>query len=183
MGRIISCGACFAVVLALSACGGGDPDSAAPGSGTRTASGPQPSGNGACALLMQNEVDGLFGASVGAGVDEVLDGGVQICSWPAGDEPSLLLQISGVSPNIRAAVDLGDGFRVVEITDMAGAAAAAIEQSDGPEAVVVVALTTDDKTVTVSPVGLGITEDSPKFQTIKTLTSSISSRLSDPETR
>lgn len=182
MGRIVSRGACFALVLALSACGG-ETDPAAPASGTQAASPSRPSGNGACGLLMQNEVDGLFGTSIGAGVDEVLDGGVEICSWPAGDEPALLLQISAASPDIRAAVNLGEGFRVTEITGMGGTAAAAIEESDGPGAVVVLALTTDDQTVTLSPVGLGITEDSPKFQTIKSLVDSVLSRLGDAEAR
>ncbi len=181
MGRIVSRGACLVLVLALSACGG-EPGPSGSGPGTKSASGPRPSGNGACGLLMQGEVDELFGTSIGAGVDEVLDGGVEICSWPAGDEPSLLLQISDASPDIRAAVDLGDGFRVVEIADMAGPAAAAIEESDGPEAVVVLALTTDDKTVTISPVGLGITEDSVEFQKTKALTNTLIGRLGKAET-
>jgi hypothetical protein len=128
---------------------------------------------------MQSEVDELFGTDVGAGVDETLDGDVQICSWPSGDEPSLLLQVSPGSSEIRAAVDLGNGYRVVDIAEMSGPAAAAIEdaESDGPEAVVVFAIAAGDKTVTVSPIGLGIAADSPQFEDLKALLDRIASRI------
>ena len=126
--------------------------------------------------MMQGEVDELFGMGVGAGVDETLDGDVSICSWPSGDEPSLLLQVSPGSSEIRAAVDLGDGYRVVELAEMSGPAAA-IEEADGPATVVVLALAARDKTVTVSPFGLGITADSPQFEELKALLDRIASRI------
>ncbi len=126
---------------------------------------------------MQGEVDELFGTGVGAGVDETLDWEVEICSWPSGDEPSLLLQISVGNSDVRAAVDLGDGYRVVEIAEMRGPAAAAIEEADGLEAVVVFAIAAGDKTVTVSPFGLGITADSPQFDALKALLDRIASRI------
>ena len=179
MARLASRGACFALALALVACGGGESDNAAPSRGALTAGNAKPSGNGACGLLMQSEVDELFGTDVGAGADETLDGDVQICSWPSGDEPSLLLQVSPGSSEIRAAVDLGDGYRVVDIAEMSGPAAAAFEdaESDGPEAVVVFAIAAGDKTVTVSPIGLGIAAASPQFEDLKALLDRIASRI------
>lgn len=181
MRRLVGSGACLVLVFFFSACGDGPAESES-AAGTQTASSSRPSGpsgSGACALLMQTEVDELFGTAIGVGVDEVLEGGVEICSWPADEEPSLLLQISDASPDIHAAVDLGPGFRVVDVADMAGRAAAAVEDADGPEAVVVLALTTDTKTVTLSPVGLGITEDSDKFQRVKAITNAVPSRIGD----
>ena len=177
MARLAARGACFAFVLALVACGGGESDNGAPSRGAPTAGNSKPSGNGACGLLMQSEVDELFGTDVGAGVDETLDGDVQICSWPSGDEPSLLLQVSPGSSEIRAAVDLGDGYRVVDIAEMSGPAAAALEEADGPETVVVFAITAGDKMVTVSPIGLGIAADSPQFDALKILLDRIASRI------
>jgi len=168
-------GACFVLVLILIACGGSDSDKAAPAKSS--AGGSRPSGNGACGLMMQSEVDDLFGTGVGAGVDETLDGDVSICSWPAGDEPSLLLQVSPGSSEIRAAVDLGDGYRVVDIAEMSGPAAAAIEEADGPETVVVFAIAAGDKTITVSPFGLGIAADAPEFEDLKALLDRVASRL------
>lgn len=177
MARLVFPGACFALALTLAACGGGDsgnPDSA---QSSASGSSARPSGNGACGLMMQGEVDDLFGAGVGAGVDEILDGGVSICSWPSGDEPSLLLQISPGSSDIRAAVALGDGYQVVDVADMSGPAAAAIEEADGPNAVIVFATTVGDKTVTVSPVGLGIAVDSPEFDALKATMLRVGERL------
>lgn len=179
MGRLVSRGACFAMVLALNACSGGESDKARSleAAASRSAGSSRPSGNGACGLMMQGEVDELFGIGVGAGVDETLDGDVSICSWPSGDEPSLLLQVSPGSSEIRKAVDLGDGYRIVELAEMSGPAAAAIEEADGPETVVVLALVARDKTVTVSPFGLGITADSPQFEELKALLDRIASRI------
>ena len=180
MARLVARGACFAFVLALVGCGGGESgesDRAAPSPGAPAAGSSRPSGNGACGLMMQSDVDELFGTGVGAGVDETLDGGISICSWPSGDEPSLLLQISPATSDIRADVDLGDGYRVVEIAGMSGPAAAAIEEADGSEAVVVFALAAGDTTITVSPFGLGIAADSPQFEELKALLDRIASRI------
>ena len=168
-------GACFVLALILVACGGGDSDKAAPAQSSAGSS--RPSGNGACGLMMQSEVDDLFGTRVGAGVDETLEGDVSICSWPSGGEPSLLLQVSPGSSEIRSAVELGDGYRVVEIAEMSGPAAAAIEEADGPEAVVVFAIAAGDKTVTVSPFGLSIAADSAQFEELKALLDRVASRL------
>lgn len=179
MAARVARGACFVLVLILVACGGGDSDKAASSgaAGPSSAGSSRPSGNGACGLMMQSEVDELFGTRVGAGVDETLDGGVSICSWPSGDEPSLLLQVSPGSSEIRAAVDLGDGYRVVDISEMSGPAAAAIEEADGPETVVVFAIIAGDKTITVSPFGLGIAADSSQFAELKALLDRVAARL------
>ena len=176
MARLVLSGAFFALALTLLACSGGESDHAAPAQ-TATGGNSRPSGNGACGLMMQGEVDELFGASVGAGVDETIDGGVELCSWPSGDEPSLLLQISPESSDIRAAVELGDGYRVVDVADMSGPAAAAIEEADGPNAVIVFAMTVREKTVTVSPIGLGIAVDSPQFDALKAMMDRVGERL------
>ena len=181
MVRLVSLGAFFALVLTLGACGNAESESAAPSGSVASASdaSSRPSGNGACGLMMQAEVDELFGTGVGAGVDETLDWEVELCSWPSGDEPSLLLQISLGTSDVRAAVDLGDGYRVVEIPEMSGPAAAAIEdaKADRPEAVIVFALAAGDKMVTLSPIGLGIAADSPQFVALKTLMDRVASRL------
>jgi len=176
MAARVARGACFVLALIFVSCGGGDPDKAVPSEAAARGSA-RPSGNGACGLMMQSEVDDLFGVGIGAGVDETLEGDVSICSWPSGDEPSLLLQVSPGSSEIRAAVDLGDGYRVVEIADMSGPAAAAIEEADGPETVVVFAIAAGDKTVTVSPFGLGIASDSARFEELKALLDRVASRL------
>lgn len=177
MCRLVLCGALFASALTLAACGGGESDDPAPAQSAVAASA-RPSGNGACGLMMQGEVDELFGTGVGAGVDEVLDGDVRICSWPSGAEPSLLLQISAGTSDIRSAVDLGDGYEVVDVAEMSGPAAAAIERSDGPATVIVFAITAGEQTVTVSPIGLGIDMDSPKFAALKATIVRVSERLS-----
>lgn len=185
MVRLVSLGAFFALVLTLGACGNAESESAAPSGSVASASdaSSRPSGNGACGLMMQAEVDELFGTGVGAGVDETLDWEVELCSWPSGDEPSLLLQISLGTSDVRAAVDLGDGYRVVEIPEMSGPAAAAIENAnananaDQPEAVIVFALAAGDRMVTVSPIGLGIAAGSPQFDALKALMDRIASRI------
>lgn len=176
MVRLILRGACVAVVTALLACGGTD-EHTSPAPEAAPAGSSRPSGNGACRLMWQGEVDELFGTSVGAGAHETLEGGIELCSWPASGDPALLLQVSPSAGDIRTAVDLGSGYRVVEITEMSGPAAAAVEQADGPEMVVVLALAAGEKTVTVSPIGLPIADGSPELDRLKALMDRIASRL------
>ena len=77
-----------ALVGSMAACGGGDSKRDVP-PGTGVAGSTRPSGNGACGLMMQGEVDELFGTSVGAGAPELLDNGdLEICTWPAGEDPA-----------------------------------------------------------------------------------------------
>lgn len=175
--RLVLRGVFVALAFTTIGCGGGDSSDPAASSSPQAAGSMRPSGNGACGLMMQGEVDELFGTGVGAGANETLEGGVEICSWPAGDEPSLLLQISAGGADIRAAVDLGAGYRVVDVEEMSGPAAVAVEEADGPETVLVFALDSGEKTVTISPVGLGVDASSPKFEALKALMDTIASRL------
>jgi len=127
---------------------------------------------------MQDEVDGLFGVSVGPGSSETLEGGGDLlCSWPATEEPALLVQISPTSTDILAAVDLGDGFRSTEISGMSGPAAAAFEEADRERAVAVIALSAGEHTITVSPIGLGVMEGTPRFERLKALVDQMATRL------
>ena len=165
------------LALALTACGGGDGKKEMPDRGTGVASSSRPSGNGACGLLMQDEVDELFGASVGAGAAESLDGGIEICTWPAGEDPALLLQISPASDDVRQAVDLGEGFRIADVHEMRGPAAVALEEADGAQPVAMIAMTAGERTVVLSPIGLGVLEGTPQFEKLKAIVDEIASRL------
>ena len=166
-----------ALVGSMAACGGGDSQRETP-PGTGVAGAARPSGNGACGLMMQSEVDELFGTSVGAGAAESLGGGdIEICIWPAGEDPALLLQISPPSDDIRQAVDLGEGFLVADVVGMSGPAAAALEQADGDQSVAVIAMTAGERTITLSPIGLGVVEGTPSFEKLKAIVDAIASRL------
>jgi hypothetical protein len=149
----------------LAGCGGGETVD------TRTAqAAPQPSGEGACALFMQSEVDDLFGESVGRGSRESLEGGVELCTWPMGEDPALLLQTGPASSTVTAAVDLGEGYRTVVIQGMSGPAALSLlALEEGRDTVAVLALTASDRTLTVSPIGLGILNGSAKLEKLKAL--------------
>ena len=158
------------VSLAIAGCGGG-------GGAERESSGAaaRPSGKGACALLMQEEVDGIFGAPVGAGSSESLEGGVQLCTWPAGEDPALLVQIGPALPTVNAAVDLGDGYRTVEIAGMSGPAALALESGE-KETVAVLAMNASDRTVILSPVGLGVENGTDRLEKLKELVELVARR-------
>ena len=157
------------VCLAIAGCGGGGEAERPAGAATR------PSGKGACALLMQAEVDGIFGAPVGAGSSESLEGGVQLCTWPAGEDPALLVQIGPALPTVNAAVDLGDGYRTVEIAGMSGPAALALETGE-KETVAVLAMNASDRTVILSPVGLGVENGTDRLEKLKELVELVAKR-------
>lgn len=157
---------------ALAGCGGGeeaDREPAATGAAAR------PSGKGACGLLMQAEVDAIFGTSVGAGASETLEGGKELCSWPAGEDPALLLQVEPALASATAAVDLGEGYRIVEIEAMSGPAALSIE-TGGEGTVAVLALNASGKTVTLSPIGLGVQDGSDRLEKLKELMELVAER-------
>ena len=135
----------------------------------------RPSGKGACALLTQAEVDGIFGASVGAGSSESLEGGVELCTWPAGEDPALLVQIGPALPTVTAAVDLGDGYRTVELAGMSGPAALALEAGER-ETVAVLAMNASDRTVILSPVGLGVENGTDRLEKLKALVELVAKR-------
>jgi hypothetical protein len=139
----------------------------------------KPSGKGACALLMQAEVDGIFGASVGAGSSESLGEGVELCTWPAGEDPALLVQVGPALPTATAAVDLGQGYRVVEIAGMSGPAALALETGE-KETVAVLAMIAANKTVTLSPIGLGVEQGSKRLEELKKLVELVAKRDGNP---
>ncbi len=158
------------VVLAsvtLVGCGGGG------NAGRESAA--RPSGKGACALLMQGEVDGIFGAPVGAGSSESLEGGVELCTWPAGEDPALLVQIGPVLPTVTAAVELGDGYRTVELAGMSGPAALALQAGE-KETVAVLAMNASDRTVILSPVGLGVENGTDRLEKLKELMELVAKR-------
>lgn len=157
------------VCLAIAGCGGGGEAERPAGAATR------PSGKGACALLMQAEVDGIFGAPVGAGSSESLEGGVQLCTWPAGEDPALLVQIGPALPTVNAAVDLGDGYRTVEIAGMSGPAALALETGE-KETVAVLAMNASNRTVILSPVGLGVENGTDRLEKLKELVELVARR-------
>ena len=135
----------------------------------------RPSGKGACALLTQAEVDGIFGAPVGPGSSESLEGGVELCTWPAGEDPALLVQIGPALPTVTAAVDLGDGYRTVELAGMSGPAALALEAGE-KETVAVLAMNASDRTVILSPVGLGVENGTDRLEKLKALVELVAKR-------
>lgn len=165
--------AAVTVAVLATACGGGGPE---PSSGGSSSSATRPSGRGVCGLLMQGEVDALFGKSTGAGDDEALDDSSELCSWPSGDTPQLMLQVGpSAGGAVREAVDLGAGYRVVDVEGLDGSSAMAIQEAD--EAVAIVALETGEKTIVISPIGLGIREGTPEFDELKNTLSAAASRL------
>lgn len=162
------------VSAVLVGCGGGGKTERAPAGAAA-----RPSGNGACALLMQSEVDGIFGTPVGAGKSESLEGGVELCTWPAGEDPALLVQIAPALPAVTAAVDLGEGYRVVEVEGMSGPAALALETGE-KETVAVLAMNAANKTITLSPVGLGIENEFGRLDELKKMVELVAKRAAAP---
>ncbi len=153
-----------AILLSLAVAGCGREKEVEPETSDAVA---QPGGKGVCALLMQTEVDDLFGSPVGAGSSESLEGGVELCTWPAGEDPALLLQVGPLLPAVTSAVELGEGYLTVEMEGMSGPAALSLET--GKETVAVLALNASEKTVTLSPIGLGIPNGSEKLEKLKAL--------------
>jgi hypothetical protein len=124
---------------------------------------------------MQAEVDGIFGTEVGAGSSESLAGGVELCTWPAGEDPALLVQIGPALPSVSAAVDLGEGYHTIEIAGMSGPAALALEAGER-ETVAILAMSSKDKTVILSPVGLGVENGTERLEELKALVELVAKR-------
>lgn len=162
----------FAVsALALTfGCGGGREESPKGGAAQR------PSGKGACALLMQSEVDELFGAPIGAGKSESLEDGSELCSWPSNEDPAFLLQVAPASADLNAAVDLGEGYRIAEVPGLSGPAAMAVGTGED-DTVAVLAMNVSEKTLTLSPIGLGLKDGTDRFQRFKALVDLAAGRL------
>ncbi len=167
------------VCAALAGCGGGGGEPETSGAAERPSGPSGPSGKGACALLMQSEVDGIFGMPVGAGTSESLEGGVELCTWPAGEDPALLVQVGPALPAVTAAVDLGDGYRTVEVPGMSGPAAIALEAGE-KETVAVLAMNAADRTVILSPVGLGVENGTDRLEKLKALVELAAKRPTAP---
>jgi hypothetical protein len=166
----------------LVACGGGGAKGTSKGKETekeRAGASARPSGRGACGLLMQAEVDDIFATPVGAGADESLEDGSQLCSWPANEDAALLLQVGPATDNLTEAVALGDGYRVSDLSGMSGPAAIAIQEARGKSKaqVAVVALKVSDRTVILSPIGLGVEEGTDRFERLKSLVELVAQRL------
>jgi hypothetical protein len=128
---------------------------------------------------MQAEVDGIFGTPVGAGSSESLGGGVELCTWPAGEDPALLVQVGPAFPIVTAAVDLGDGYRTVELPGMSGPAAIALEDGE-KETVAVLAMNAPGRTIIVSPVGLGVENGTDRLEKLKALVELVAERPTVP---
>ena len=137
----------------------------------------------ACSLLTQAEVDGLFGSSPGPGGP----GGavpvpqVRQCVWPAEGISSLILQVLPAPANVRASIDPGEGYRVIDLDGLSGPAAVAIQQANPKfgisEGVAIIGVAKGDSMVTLSPVRLDIKEGSARFESLKKLADSAAQRL------
>ena len=91
----------------------------------------------------------------------------------------MLLQVGPADDDILAAVELGEGYRVSPIAEMAGPAAVAIIEpmGDAPSSVAVLALTAGAKTLVVSPIGLDVSEASPGFERFKVIVNAAAGRI------
>lgn len=164
---------CLLLALPVLGCGGGGGNSPAANANTDVSA---PSGEGVCALLLQGEVDELFGSPAGLGAAESLGDGVELCSWPPGDDPWLMVQVGPAAGDIRQAVALGDGFEVRDISGLPGPAAMAVDVGESGF-VAVVAVQAGAKTLTVSPIGLGIPPSGPQFERLVSTISLMTGRL------
>lgn len=163
---------CLLLALPASGCGGGGGNPAANANADVSA----PSGEGVCALLLQGEVDELFGSPAGLGAAESLGDGSELCSWPPGNDPWLMVQVGPASGDIRQAVALGDGFEVRDLSGLPGPAAMAVDVGESGF-VAVVAVQAGAKALTVSPIGLGIPPSGPQFERLVSTISLMTGRL------
>lgn len=137
----------------------------------------------ACSLLTQTEVDGLFGRSPGPGGpgSPVPVPQVRQCVWPAEGISRLILQVLPAPANVRASIDPGEGYRVIDLDGLSGPAAVAIQQGNPKygitEGVAIIGIAKGDNMVTLSPVRLEIKEGSPRFELLKKITDNAAQRL------
>ncbi len=158
--RIVLAALCFMMMSMLSACDNSEKTSK--GAGENMVKSVD-----ACNLLTQEEVDGLFTEPPGPGGPNSSAPHIQECVWPAEGISSLILQVLPAPGNVLESIDLGDGYRVIDVDGMSGQAAAAIQQGN-PEygtrkGLAIFAIAKDDYMVTLSPVRLDIQEGSNKF--------------------
>lgn len=134
-----------------------------------------------CNLLMQEEIDSLFAESPGPGGSNSPAPHIQGCVWPAEGLSSLILQVLPAAANVRKSIDLGEGYRVIDVEGLSGQAAAAFQQGNpkhGTTAgLAIIGIVAGDYMVTLSPVRLDIKEGSPQFELLKQLVDNAVQRL------
>lgn len=135
-----------------------------------------------CTLLTQDEIDSLFSAPVGPGRSGATTPTIPECIWPDQGVPKFILQILPFSSgDVAKSIDPGEGYRVLRIEGLSGKAAVAIQEANPKygitEGVAILAIQTGDVTLTFSPVGLDIQEDSPKFELLKKLADKAAGRI------
>ncbi|MES9906370.1 MAG: hypothetical protein ABW168_27275 [Sedimenticola sp.] len=141
----------------------------------------------ACSLVTQEAVDSLFAESPGPGGSSSPTPDIQGCVWPAEGLSRLILQVLPAPASVRDSIDLGDGYRIIDVEGLSGQAAAAI-QKENPEygitsGLAIFGIVKDDYMVTLSPVRLNIKERSPQFELLKELANSAVQRLGDNKSK
>lgn len=135
----------------------------------------------ACNLLTQEEVDGLFAESPGPGGPNSPAPHIQGCVWPAEGISSLILQVLPAPTNVRKSIDLGEGYRVIDVEGLSGQAAAAIQQGNPDygttDGLAMFGIAKGDYMVTLSPARLDIQEGSIQFELLKELADKAVQRL------
>ena len=135
----------------------------------------------ACNLLTQEEVDGLFVESPGPGGPNSPAPHIQGCVWPAEGISSLILQVLPAPADLHKSIDLGSGYRLIDVEGMSGQAVAVIQQGN-PEygitkGLAIFGIVKDDYMLTLSPVRLDIQEGSAQFELLKELADKAIHRL------
>jgi hypothetical protein len=136
----------------------------------------------ACGLLKQEEVDHLFGQSVGPGRPDSPVANIQGCVWPADGIPKFLLQVTPAPTDVKNSIDPGEGYRVIDVEGLSGKAAAAIQLANPKynivEGISILGIARGEHMVTLSPVMLNIQVGSPQFELLKKLADRAAQRLS-----
>ncbi len=128
----------------------------------------------ACSLLTQQEIDGLFDHPIGSGKLDSPNPRIRQCLWPAEGVPKLILQVLPTPVELKKAIDMGKGYRLLEIKGLGFEAVAAIQEANPQyqtkEGVAILGVRKGDYILSLSPVKLEIHEGSARFETLKQLT-------------
>jgi hypothetical protein len=174
MKRIISPILSGLILIFLSACDSGQPQAVATEDGTGEAL-------NVCSLLTQQEVDSLFGGPTGPGGPSSPAPHIQGCVWPAEGVSKFILQVQAAPADLKQSIDMGDGYRLIDLPGLGSEAAAAIQlgkpEYNIQEGVAILAISDGNKMVTLSPVMLQIKEGSPQFELLQKIASSAVQRL------
>lgn len=135
----------------------------------------------ACNLLTQQEIDSLFVKSPGPGGPNSPAPHIQGCVWPAEGISSLILQVLPAPADLRKSIDLGSGYRMIDVEGLSGEAVVAIQQGN-PEygttkGLAIFGIVKGDYMLTLSPVRLDIKEGSTQFEILKELADKAIQRL------